>query len=106
MDNKVKFDDGRLLDLAWMQYRMGLNPKKPAMVPVKGTVLTNGQRNELIAYLGISVSSRPMSVGSMKRRIFEIIKYEGQTSQYNSSQPVNRAELQAILNWIEEKAAK
>lgn len=103
--------DKKLLELAWGQYRQGLNPKRPPVKLSSEPELTNVDRTDLLEYLGQVQVVKSVSMAAMKRRIFDVIGLQLSDNyvsdgQYHSSgaSPVNRAELQAIMHWIEARA--
>lgn len=112
--NTQVFNDQKLIDIARYQYRCGLSAR-----PLRGELLekeklTNAERNELLEFLDGVKTTRQLSMSAMKKRIFDLIGFKPSptpTTNYTYSSstaqgPVNRAELQAIMQWIEGHAEK
>ena len=99
-----QFNDSTLIALAretyFAQPEMKSDPRLEELF--SKVKLTNIERNHLLTYTFRNRKTQ-LSRGVMKKKIFALIGY---TSNNEWQSTVSRPELEAILNWIMEKAKK
>lgn len=99
------FDDRKLINLARYHWYSQKSENRPEDIDALfgKEKLSNTERNKLLGFIEESKYNKPVSMAEMKRRIFEIIGYKDEhSSGYYVTNTVNRAELEAIYNFIKE----
>lgn len=93
------FDDRKLINLArynWYAHKTADRPDGIEELFSKEK-LTNSERNTLLHFLEESKYQKPLSMGDMKREIFEIIGYTSNSSWNNV---MTKADVEAIFNYL------
>lgn len=99
-----KFNDQKLIDLARTSYvvRDDEKPNLEIQDLLAKTKLSDSERNILVNFVYSSRYNKPKSMTEMKREILTIIGHAKPGDYYSSygQNTVNRAELEAIYQWI------
>lgn len=98
---KEQFDDRKLINLARYNWFRMTTYKRPEIDGLfEKEVLTNAERNELLAFLNETraFTAPQASIRSMKEEIFKIIGVKDEV--YNPHPTVSRKELELIYNYL------
>lgn len=100
-----QFDDLKLKTIARSFYYSGSNyDAEVDRLLDKKEKLSDSERNKLLSFIDKNKTSKPKSMGDMKRELLAMAGYKADDSAYGyNSAPVSRRELEVIYNFVKEK---